>query len=48
MKARWPRVCECCKQAIPTGSQFVMHAGRPWKTAHLIAYQQRRRVLLGK
>jgi hypothetical protein len=46
MKARWTRTCG--KQAIPVGSHFVMHAGRPWKTEHRITYKKQRRALLGK
>jgi hypothetical protein len=48
MKARWTKTCECCKQEIPVGGQFVMFHGRPWKTQHLLTYQKRRRALLGK
>lgn len=36
-------LCECCKAPIFVGSQFSMFAGRPWKTAHLIRYQENRR-----
>jgi hypothetical protein len=44
MKARWNMKCECCGGHIAVGAQFAMYAGRPWLTAHLIAYQKKRRV----
>ena len=35
--------CECCKAPIIVGQQFVMYAGRPWITKHLMEYKARRR-----
>jgi hypothetical protein len=48
MKARFPRVCECCKAPITTGERFVMLHGRAWKTSHALSYQSRRRMIHGK
>jgi hypothetical protein len=48
MKARWTLTCECCKQDIPVGSRYVLLHGRPWKTAHAIAYNAKRRSLVAR
>jgi hypothetical protein len=48
MKARWRMVCECCKSPIIVGEQFTMLHGRPWKTAHALPYQAKRRLITGK
>lgn len=37
--------CECCKAPIGVGSQFIVFAGRPWRTEHLVRYKQQRAKL---
>lgn len=37
--------CECCQSVIEVGSQYFMLHGRPWITAHAIAYKEKRSAL---
>lgn len=46
MKARsFSLTCECCGTPIMVGQQIMLHAGRYWLTAHLIAYKARRKEM---
>ena len=44
VKARFDTTCECCKSPITPGDRVITFYGRIWLTAHVIRYQQQRRV----